>query len=179
MDLYLGNLSFYHFTFVVRIFSRLHLYKVPAPPPSFLVLARLYAVVGSCGARLYKTQHSHLPMGPPNPSFDPVCYNLSTTPDDVQKAFQTQHDLMTMLPPGAVPTYPPPQVGLGHHRHTSRVPTPLSTGSPSDGSGTSPYDPSTSTRDSTSPTPRASHVYNSRRSIPRKSQLPWLVPRLR
>jgi len=114
-------------------------------------------------------------MGPPhNPdlSFDHVYYQPSTTPD-VQKAYQTQHDPMTMPPPGAVLTYPatipPPPVGLGHPCHTSRVLTPLSADSPSDGSETSPYDPSTSTRDSTSPTPRASHVYNSRHSIPRKS----------
>jgi len=96
---------------------------------------------------------------------DPVYYNPSTTPDDVQKAYQSQHEVMIMmLPPGAARTYriPPPQVGLGHHGYTSRVPTPLSTDSPSDGS-------ETSTRDSTSPTPHASDVYNLYRSLPRKS----------
>ena len=160
------------------------MYKVPAPLPYFLVLARLYAVVDSCGARLHKSQHSHssLPMDPldnPDYSLGPVYYNSSTTTDDVQRAYRT---VMTMPPPGAAPTYPTisilsPQVGLetpflsptGHYDHTNRVPAAPSTDSPSDGSETSFYDLTTSTRNSTPPTPRTSHVYDLRRSLSRKS----------
>jgi len=157
-------------------FLRLAYVQVPAPPPSFLVLARLYVVVDSCGARLHKTQHSHLPMDPLDDLHDSQYCNPSTTTDDVYK---TQRNIM-MPPLGAAPTYltpsiPSPQVGRGppflspavYYGHTSRVPTPFSTDSPSDGSETSPHDPSTGTRNSTSPTPPASHV--SRCSVPRKS----------
>ena len=158
-------------------FLRLAYVQSPAPPSSFLVLAaRLYAVVDSCGARLHKTQHSHFSMDPLDDLHDSLYYNSSTTTDDVYK---TQLDVVMPLP-GAAPTYlttsiPPPQVGrgppflppTGYYGHTSRATTPFSTDSPSDGSETSPHDPSTSTRNSTSPTPPSSHV--SRCSIPRKS----------
>ena len=132
------------------------MYKVPAPLPAFLVLTRLYAVVDPYGARLHKTQHSHLPMDPLTNPHHAVYYNSSTTPDDVRTVYKTQREVM-MLPSGAVPTYlttsiRPPQVEggppfllpTGFCDHTNRVPTPFSTDSPSDGSETSPYDPSTS-----------------------------------
>jgi len=121
-----------------------------------------------------------LRVNKPDFPFDTVYYT-STTSDDVQKPYQTHHDVMTMPLPGAVPTYtttsilpPGPQVGLGHYRddHTSQLSTPLSTDSPNDGSETSLYDLSTRTGDSTSPTPRLSHhshVYPSRRPRPSKS----------
>ena len=189
LDLYSANLTSHHSTLVVRNFCGLHVYKVPASPPSFLVLAHLYAVVDSCGARLHKTQHSHLPMDPLDNVNHSLYYNSSTTPDEVRKVYE---EFTIMLPPGAVPTYSPtpslhPQVEselpflppTGHYPDTNRVHTPFSTDSLSDGSEMSPYDPSTSAHDSTSPTPRAPHPHNSRRNVPRKSQFPWLVPRLR
>ena len=168
------------------------MYKVPAPPPSFLVLARLYAVVDSCGARLHKTQHSHLSMNPLQNLDHSLNYNPSTTPDDVQNVYRSQRYAMPVMPPpGAVLTHPStsifrPQVGLGspslpltRHRDPSRVPMPASTNSPSDGSETSLYDPLTSSYGSPSPTPHPSQAYNLRHSLHRKSSFSWLVPRLR
>jgi hypothetical protein len=170
------------------------MYKVPAPPPSFFVLARLYAAVDSCGARLHKTQHSHLPMDPLQNLDHSLNYNPSTTPDDVQNVYRPQRYVPTMTvmpPPGAVLTHPStsifrPQVGLGSpslpltgHHDPRRVPTPASTNSPSDRSETSLYDPATSFYGSTSPTLPPSQAYNLRHSLHRKSSFPWLVPRLR
>ena len=176
--MYSGNLTSNRSTLVVRIFCGLHMYKVPAPPPSFLVLARLYAVVDSCGARLHKTQHSHLPMHPFD-SLDPSLYHNSSTTPDAPKGYE---DITTIPPLDAAPTYHitssfHPQVGTGlpflppteHYSGTNRVHTPFSTDSPSDGSETSPYDYSTTAHGSTSPTPRAPHAYNPRRYVSRKS----------
>ena len=121
------------------------------------------------------------PFDSPDPPFLPVYHN---SPDDVQTFYKAQCDVMTMPPPppGAAPSYPttsilPPQVGLGtrilsptgHYDHTIKVPTPLSTDSLSDGSETSLHDPSMSIHDSTSPTPRVSHVHKVRHPRPRKS----------
>jgi hypothetical protein len=176
-------LSFYDFTRLTSVqSSRTH--STSPCTRSFICRS------GLCGSRLHKTQRSHLPMDPlrvdnQDLPFDTLRYT-STTTDDVQKLYQTHHDAMTMLPPGAASVHTttsilPPPVGLGHYRddHTSQFPTPLSTDSPNDGSGTSLYDPSTSTGDSTSPTPHLSHVYPSRRPYHSKSWFPWRVPRLR
>ena len=156
------------------------MYKVPAPPPFFLVLARLYAVVDSCGARLHKTQHSHSPMHP----FDHLEHSLypnSSTTHNVPKGYE---DITTIPPLDAAPTSTyhttssfHPQVGsglpflplTGLYSGTNRVHTPFSTDSPSDESETSPYDYSTTAHDPTSPTPRAPHTYNPRRYVSRKS----------
>jgi len=140
---------------------------------------------GPLWARLHKTQHSHLPMGPPhNPDLPliPAYHSPSMTTDDVQNNYQPQRNVTTISPPVAAPTYPttplpPPPVGLethflpstGHYGQISRVPTPLSADSPSDGSEARLYDHNTSTRDSTSLTPYASNVHRSRRSLSRKS----------
>ena len=155
-------------------------------PRSFICLSGLL-----WGTVTHKTQHSVLLMDPldnPDLPFVPVYHNSPTTTDDVQTFYRAQFDVMTMSPPspppppGAAPTYPttsilPPQVGPGtrflspteHYDHTIEMPTPLSTDSPSDGSETSLYDPSMSTHDYISPTPRVSHMYKLRRPRPRRS----------
>ena len=121
-------------------------------------------------------------------------YDPSTNPDDVPNVYRTQRYVPTMPvmpPPGAALTHPAtsifrPQAGLGSpslpltgHHDPSRVPTPASTNSPSDGSEMNLYDPVTSSYSSTSPIPRPSQAYNLRHSLHRKSPFPWLVPRLR
>ena len=174
LDLYSGNLTSHHSTLLSELSAACictkspHLHHLPCTRSFICRSGLLWGMVT-------QTQHSHLPMDTFD-TLDPSLYhNPSTTPDEVRK-------VTTMLPPGAASTYTTPsifhlRVGSGlpflpptwHYSDTNRVHTPFSTNSPSDGSEMSPYDPSTSAHDSTSPTPRAPHAHNSCRNVPRRS----------